>query len=153
MIIRRAFTMIELVWVIVILGILAAVAFPKFAASRTDAEVAKARSTVAAVRSGIVNERQTRLFRGDNAFITKLDGLAATTATSGTVFDNNGTASCTILMYGVELGSGSGKWRKTANNQYTISINGYSNAAVFTYNASTGIFNCVSNDLCDVLTH
>lgn len=35
---RKAFTMIELVFTIVIIGILASVAIPKLAASRTDAE-------------------------------------------------------------------------------------------------------------------
>ena len=38
---KNAFTMIELIFVIVILGILAAVAMPKLAATRTDAEVSK----------------------------------------------------------------------------------------------------------------
>lgn len=38
---RNAFTMIELIFVIVILGILASVAIPKLAATRTDAEVSK----------------------------------------------------------------------------------------------------------------
>ena len=37
---KKAFTMIELVFVIVILGILASVAIPKLAATRDDAEVA-----------------------------------------------------------------------------------------------------------------
>ena len=64
--------MIELIFVIVVLGILATIAVPKFAASRDDAKISAARATVAAVRSGIVSERQQRLLRGDSSYISDL---------------------------------------------------------------------------------
>ena len=50
---KNAFSMIELVFVIVVLGILASVAIPKFAATRTDAEISKGRADIASIRSGI----------------------------------------------------------------------------------------------------
>ncbi len=47
---RKAFTMIELIFVIVIIGILAAVAMPKLAATRDDAEVS---SIITNTRTGL----------------------------------------------------------------------------------------------------
>jgi general secretion pathway protein G len=62
---RAGFTMIELVFVIVVVGILAGIAIPKFAATRDDAIITKARTTVGALRSAIATERQKRILRGD----------------------------------------------------------------------------------------
>ncbi len=71
---KKAFTMVELVFVIVVIGILAGIAIPKFAATRDDAEVSKARATVAALRSALATERQKRILKGE--FDTRIDGAA-----------------------------------------------------------------------------
>ncbi len=71
---KKAFTMVELIFVIVVIGILAGIAVPRFAASRDDAFISKARTTVAALRSAISMERQKRILRGEFA---NINGSAA----------------------------------------------------------------------------
>jgi len=141
---RTAFTMIELVFVIVILGILAAVAIPKFAASRDDAQIAKGRSDVAAIRSAIVSERQTRLLKGESTYVAALDGI------DGNLF-NGLDANHRLLQYGVVPGTGNGKWAKTGAGAFTYTVIG--DAVAFTYTAATGIFDCThTNANCKKLT-
>gem|GEM_PF-144384 len=138
---KKAFTMIELVFVIVVLGILAAVAVPKFAATRTDAQISKARSDVSTIRAAIINERQSRLFRGDSRFITLLDstannavGTALFTGLAPNVMVNTNGAVLTLLQYGVTSSAANGKWIKTGLTQYTFNLTtgGFGNA-VFNY--------------------
>jgi prepilin-type N-terminal cleavage/methylation domain-containing protein len=50
---KRAFSMIELVFVIVILGILSIVAMPKFASVQDDALVSNEKATIEAVKNSI----------------------------------------------------------------------------------------------------
>jgi general secretion pathway protein G len=150
---RNAFTMIELVFVIVVIGILAAIAIPKFAATRDDAQMAKGRSDVAAIRAAIVSERQGRLMRGESTYITTLDHDAATPSNNGDIlFDNNGTATSTLLQYGIASGDTNGHWRKTAANTYMFKI--LNADTQFDYNITGGLFTCTAGvGSCDALTN
>jgi general secretion pathway protein G len=71
---KSGFTMVELIFVVVIIGILASIAIPRFAATRDDAVVAKARNTIATVRNALAMERQKRILRGDFTPITAVGG-------------------------------------------------------------------------------
>ncbi len=86
---KKAFTMIELIFVIVVIGILAAVAIPKLAMNRNDAVIAKAKTTVAAVRSALATERQKRILRGDFDSIYQLSSSATVGNLIFDAFDGN----------------------------------------------------------------
>jgi len=96
---KKAFTMIELVFVIVVIGILAAIAIPKLAATRDDAMITKAATTVSSVRNSIATERQKRILRGNFTAITDLAVNNGAGKPIFDFFDANNTAGNEILEY------------------------------------------------------
>jgi len=131
---QQAFTMIELVFVIVVLGILSAIAIPRFSATRTDAQISKARADIASIRSGIITERQSRLITGTNSFISTAN------------MDNGGLFGG-VLTYPITSATTDGHWERTATDvntsTYVYRVNGNTNQ--FKYTASSGIFTCVKD--------
>ncbi|MDQ7047611.1 MAG: prepilin-type N-terminal cleavage/methylation domain-containing protein [Sulfurovum sp.] len=100
---KKAFTMIELVFVIVIIGILSAIAVPKFAATRDDALISKGRAEVAALRSAIATERQKRILRGDFDNITASEAVGLleyglSSKWSGLTFTGPSGATCAFSV-------------------------------------------------------
>lgn len=145
--------MIELIFVIVVLGILASIAIPRLAATRGDAYITKARSDIGAIRSGIALQRSRMLLEGNNAFPANLDAIDANYGTSDQRLFNfsDGNAS-NILEYPIfSQANRDGGWVKTGANAYAFRVDGV--ATAFTYNNANGIFSCVAgDDNCNELT-
>jgi len=112
---RKAFTMIELVFVIVVIGILSAIAIPKFAATRDDALITRGLATLASVRSSIATERQKQILRGDFGGITSLQGTGS--GVFSTFNDANGSL---VLEYDVVSCTRIGCWSTTNGTVYTF---------------------------------
>ena len=111
---RKAFTMVELVFVIVVIGILSAVAIPKLAATRDDAVITVGINTLSSIRNSIATERQKRILRGDFTPINDLDA-DVTGGISSFNADKDGTKN-KVLEYPVKSGTGDGQWEKSTND-------------------------------------
>ena len=108
---KKGFTLIELIMIIVILGILAAVAVPKYYTLQSDAKNASEKGVVGGVRAGIYT-----YFAYYKAYPATLDSAV------------NGT--CTNCFNNVlDQGGITGDWTKTgstwtgpANNTYNYTV-------------------------------
>ena len=145
---KQAFTMIELIFVVVIIGILAMVAIPRLAATRDDAEITKARTMVASVRNALAMERQKRILRGNFDTINAVGGT--TTGVFGN-FDDN-TSKPMVLEYAETSSSNNGRWEFiSATNTYRFHCRALGGAVDF--NVTNGRFICDdTTDGCQQLT-
>ena len=150
---KKAFTMVELVFVIVVIGILSAIAIPKFAATRDDAEITKAIATIGSVRSALATERQKRILRGDFSVINSLNSTGTNVAFSTFSADNNGNEA-NVLEYPVSdctgLGKSKGCW-SVNNGIYTYNM---PNTGAVDFNITGSRFECtdLSDTNCQLLT-
>ncbi len=148
--------MIELIFVIIILGVLAAIALPKFAGVSEQAVISNGHSDVMAIRTAISTERQKRLMQGSSTYISALDKNVSVTGqlpSGSLIFDDNDTNknNGTILTYAITTKDSDGGWMRTATNTYKYKVSGIANT--FTYDPNTGIFDCTGGEqFCTQLT-
>ena len=144
---RKAFTMVELIFVIVILGIISSIAISKMAVTRDDAMITKGRSQVSAIRNAIALAKSMKMMQGGagGLYPTKLDNLAGTGAhTSGSLFDTDGATK--LLDYPIYAKNSDGHWTKksytasTKKSIYTFHV--MKQNIDFSYDATDGSFDC-----------
>ncbi|MDD5282485.1 MAG: prepilin-type N-terminal cleavage/methylation domain-containing protein [Candidatus Omnitrophica bacterium] len=117
---KKGFTLIELIMIIVILGILAAVAVPKYFDLQTSAKEAAEKGVVGGVRAGIYT-----YFAQNKAYPATLDSAATAACATGNIcFD-------TVL----QQGGVTSDWTKASATSYTGPAGN-----TYTYTAATGDF-------------
>jgi general secretion pathway protein G len=149
---KKAFTMIELVFVIVVIGILAGVAIPRLAATRDDAELTKGKTVLASIRSALSIERQKRILRGAFAPITAI-------GSGGTVFGNfwEGTPAVDtgipVLEYPEPSTARKYYWKRVDNNNTYFCLSNTcsdNNNSRIKFQLNAGRFIC-KDGACDML--
>jgi len=152
---KKAFSMIELIFVIIIIGILAAVAIPKLFSTRDDAQITKVRTDISTIRSAISNLRTSNLMKGISKYPEALDDATANTENEE-LFDGNSSIG-TLLDYPLYSENKNGHWMKTNDTNYTAKL--MDTDIKFNYYNTNGHFDCKglnsgkADDLCKKLTH
>ena len=108
---KKSFTILELIFVIVVIGILAGVAVPRLFTGVDDAEVAKVQSDVATIRAAISTRYGKNIMAGnDNCPSLETD------PNDNQLFEG-------ILTYPIKRNSGTVKWDGNGSD-YNVTING-----------------------------
>jgi prepilin-type N-terminal cleavage/methylation domain-containing protein len=123
---RLAFTLVELVMVIVIIGLLAAVMIPKYGDLKSDAQNAAETGAVAAVRSGIKLAHMTNLAKGSDTYPTTMDS-----ATAGKASETN-----RLFTSVIDEGISDPNWEKVNATTYKYDPTGNQ----YAYDSGTGAF-------------
>jgi len=108
---RNAFTMVELMFVIVIIGILSAIAVPKFQSTAEVAHDAKGANILAIVRSSIATERQKQILKGKFDAISDLGDETY-------VFKTFKPSGNEVTPYPVKSGTDKGDWERKDATHY-----------------------------------
>jgi prepilin-type N-terminal cleavage/methylation domain-containing protein len=120
---QEGFTLIELVIIILVLGILAATAIPKFYDLSARAKTAAEKGVVGGVRGGIAIVYASNLLAGSTSFPADLGGANGAATAANLLFSN-------VITPGIDA-----DWSKSGGSVYWGPAGGS-----YTYTAASGTF-------------
>ncbi len=145
---KKSFTIVELIFVIVVIGILAGIALPKLFTGISDARLAKAKTQIATIRAGIASQYSKNIMSGEMDKCPELED----TYGGGEVFEK-------VVNPPIKENEHDINWRwvsgtNTSNQiKYELKIDDLNTTFTYEKNASKNCkFTCdSSDDLCNKL--
>jgi prepilin-type N-terminal cleavage/methylation domain-containing protein len=154
---KKSFTLIELIFVLVIIGLLASFAVPKFMQTRVSASATSAASVVSSVRTAIEAKHGEWIINDDldttdgytpQGYPQKLDDAKLNSANEDLF---NGTSKLKLLKKGIKSCLKNDCWyKKSEDNDKNLSDYIYKfndkDYVQLEYNGSNGMFECVDSN-------
>lgn len=152
---RDSFTLLEIVFVIVVICVVASVAISKASYDLSSAATSKIKSEISLIRSAIMQESEYNLLKNsEHGFIQRLDESQADKE-GELLFGGTGSRKLVqAKIYATDSNKEEiGKWIKISDSEYQVVLSG-DMKIIFSYDNQIGRFECdESKELCKEMSY
>lgn len=144
---KKAFSVLEIVFVIVIIAVISAIAIPKLFQNKLQTNIVKVKSEVALIRKAIKEDYNKQIMKqSSNEYIEKLDDASIDESDKKLFMGIDDRGLLEYALYSTDSSENkSGKWIKQSDSKYEIVLD-RDIKVEFTYDNSDGSFECDSDE-------